>query len=162
MITEVTGDILKTKAEAIAHGIAPFDHFENGLALSLREEWPSMAKDFRHYCHLSNPKPGTAWIWSGVGGKRIINLLTQEPSTGEKHSGHPGKATFSNVNHALKELAEMVKKENIKSVALPKLASGVGGLVWSDVKDLISKHLEDCGAEVFLYTTYQKGVEGEK
>lgn len=162
MIHEVSGDILKTKAEAIAHGVAPFDHFENGLALSLKEEWPSMVKDFRHYCHLSNPKPGGAWVWAGVGGKRIVNLLTQEPPNGEKHSGHPGKASVSHVHHSLKELATIIRKENIKSVALPKLATGVGGLDWQEVKPLIESHLKDCGAEVYLYTTFKKGQVAEE
>jgi O-acetyl-ADP-ribose deacetylase (regulator of RNase III) len=160
MIKEVSGDILLSGAEAIAHGVAPFDHFENGLAYSLKEEWPSMVKDFKHYCHLYNPEPGSAWVWSGVGRKRIFNLMTQEAPKGEKHSGHPGKATVSNVNHSLKELAKMIKAENIRSIAIPKLSTGVGGLDWSEVKPLIENHLGNCGAEVFLYSTYAKGVKG--
>jgi O-acetyl-ADP-ribose deacetylase (regulator of RNase III) len=46
MIHEVAGDILLSTAQAIAHGVAPNDHFDSGLALGLREKWPSMAKDF--------------------------------------------------------------------------------------------------------------------
>jgi O-acetyl-ADP-ribose deacetylase (regulator of RNase III) len=156
MIKELSGDILETSAEAIAHGIAPFDHFNQGLALSLKEEWPSMARDFRHYCHLENPKPGSVWIWSGAGGKRIINLMTQEAPNGEKHSGHPGKASISHVRHALKNLAYLIKEENIHSIAIPKLASGVGGLNWQEVKPLIEEYLKDCGAEIHLYTDFKK------
>jgi O-acetyl-ADP-ribose deacetylase (regulator of RNase III) len=91
MIKEVTGDILLTKAQAIAHGVAPMDHFDRGLALSLRKDYPSMAKDFRHYCKLQNPAPGEVWMWGGVGNVRILNLITQEPAKG--HNGHPGSAT---------------------------------------------------------------------
>ena len=156
MIKEVSGDILETKAEAIAQSVAPFDHFNQGLALSLKEEWPSMAKDFRHYCHLQNPAPGTAWIWSGPGGKRIINLLTQEASDGEKHSGHPGKSSLSHVRHALKNLSEIIEKEHIRSVALPKIATGVGGLAWEDVRVLIDQYLSDSKAEIYLYTDYKR------
>ena len=54
MIHEVSGDILLTKAQGIAHGIAPNDHFGQGLALALREKWPMMAKDFRHYANQSH------------------------------------------------------------------------------------------------------------
>jgi O-acetyl-ADP-ribose deacetylase (regulator of RNase III) len=160
MIKEVSGDILKSKAEAIAHGVAPFDHFENGLALSLKEHWPEMVKDFKHFCRQENPKPGEAWLWSEKGGKRIVNLLTQDPPNGIKHSGHAGKATVAHVNHSLKQLASIIRKENLKSVALTKLATGVGGLDWEEVKPLIENHLEDCGAEVYLYTTYRKDVVG--
>lgn len=37
MIREVAGDILLTRAQVIAHGIAPHDHFDSGLALALCE-----------------------------------------------------------------------------------------------------------------------------
>ena len=78
MLKEVTGDILLSTAGAIAHGIAPHDNFKQGLALSLREQWPGMYKDFRHYCQTYNPKPGGAWSWKGPNSPVIINLFTQE------------------------------------------------------------------------------------
>ena len=65
MISKFSGDILLSKAQAIAHGIAPRDHFNQGLALALRECFPAMAKDFRDYCHLQSPKAGLAWLWPG-------------------------------------------------------------------------------------------------
>ena len=65
MIFPVAGDILLTKAQAIAHGIAPNDPFEQGLAHALREKWPMMHKDYRHYAHQSHPKPGEIWEWGG-------------------------------------------------------------------------------------------------
>ena len=46
MIHEVKGDILLSHAQVIAHAIAPHDRFEHGLALSLREQWPAMARDY--------------------------------------------------------------------------------------------------------------------
>ena len=52
MLEEVAGDILLSKAQVIAHGVAPGDHFNQGLALALRERYPAMARDFRHYCQL--------------------------------------------------------------------------------------------------------------
>lgn len=124
MIQEVSGDILLTKAQAIAHGIAPNDHFDQGLALALREKWPKLAKDFRHYAQQCHPKAGEVWTW-GSFSDRVFNLLTQE---GEHvHGGKPGRATVANVNHCLKRLRHELEKEKIKSVALPKLATGVGG-----------------------------------
>jgi O-acetyl-ADP-ribose deacetylase (regulator of RNase III) len=155
MIHEVSGDLLLTKAQAIAHGVAPNDHFDSGLALHLREQWPSMAKDFRHYSHGTHPKPGEIWSWGGVGGVRIYCLMTQEGDHG--HGSRPGRASIPNVNHALKRLRHELERDGIRSVALPKLATGVGGLEWSDVKPLIHQHLGDLGIPVFVYTEYHKG-----
>lgn len=157
MIHEVSGDILLSKAQAIAHGVAPHDHFDSGLALSLRQEWPAMYKDFKHFCHVKNPVPGSAWFWGGAGGARIINLMTQDAPGGQKHSGHPGHASLSNVGHALDALKKIVEKEGIESVAIPRLATGVGGLKWEEVKPLIYERLADLKAEVYVYATYVKG-----
>ena len=155
MIHEVTGDLLLTKAQAIAHGIAPNDHFDQGLALSLRENWPSLAKDFRHYAHQTHPKPGEIWTWAGVGGIRIFNLLTQEGEHG--HGTKSGKATVANVNHCLKRLRHDVEASGIKTLAMPRLATGVGGLDWSDVKPLVHQYLADLPITVYVYTTFKKG-----
>ena len=157
MIHEVSGDILLSNAQAIAHGVAPNDHFDSGLALALREKWPSMAKDFRHFAHQSHPKSGEIWMWGGTGGARIFNLMTQEGD--HNHGSRPGKASLANVNHCLRRLRHQIESEKITSVALPALATGVGGLAWADVKPLIEQHLGDLSIPVYVYTTYHAGVK---
>lgn len=154
MIKKVTGDILLSEAQAIAHGVAPHDHFNQGLALALREQFPAMAKDFRHYCHQNNPKPGGAWLWAGAE-KVIINLMTQEPAP--DNNAHPGKASTKHVGHALKDLRKVIEKEGLTSIALPKIATGVGGLEWSEVEPLIEQHLGDLDIPVIIYETWAKG-----
>ena len=156
MIQEVTGDLLLSKAQAIAHGIAPHDDFKQGLALSLREQWPGMYKDFRHYCQTYNPKPGTLWSWKGPGSPIIINLFTQEPA--EDHRGRPGKATVPNLNHAFQALKKELTSQQVSSLALPRVATGVGGLSWDDVKPLIEQTLGDMGIPIYVYSTFKKGV----
>lgn len=156
MIKEVNGDILFSKAKVIAHGVAPKDHFDTGLALSLRENFPAMVKDFRHYCHAHNPKPGEIWTWGGIGGIQIVNLMVQEPASQSK-GGHPGKASLSHIEHALKALTKFLKSEKAESIAIPKLATGVGGLDWKDVKDIITKHMGELEIPVYIYATFTKG-----
>lgn len=165
MIREVEGDILLSRAQVIAHGIAPQDHFDTGLALALRERWPSMVRDYRHAIHGKPLDSGEIWIWRGVdedGSTRgIVNLLTQ----GMLHSGpsgKPGKATTENVSRALKALAKLVADENLGSVALPRLATGVGGLEWSEVKPLVERHLGELKIPVIVYETYRKGQQADE
>ncbi len=157
MIYELNGDLLLSQAQAIAHGVAPNDHFDSGLAMSLRQDWPAMYKDFRHFTHTSHPKPGTLWAWAGADGRRIISLFTQEPAASE-HS-HPGRATLGNVNHCLRELHKFIETEHLASIALPRLATGVGGLKWDDVRPLIENHLGALKTRVFVYSTFKKGVK---
>lgn len=160
MIREVEGDILLSKAQVMAHGVAPNDHFDSGLALSLRERWPAMVKDFRHYCQTSHPKAGEIWSWSGADGKSIVNLMTQAAAYG--HGEKPGKATAESVNHSLKALAKYVLAEGVKSLALPRLATGVGGLDWAVVKPLIAKHLGELAIPVYVYGVFHKGVAAKE
>ncbi|MFV3369142.1 macro domain-containing protein [Pseudomonas sp. NY15435] len=161
MIRYVEGDILLSKAQVIAHGIAPQDHFDSGLALDLRERWPSMVRDYRHASHSNAPKPGSIWIWSGVdadGSTRCIaNLLTQGMQ-GDGRAAKPAGATVENVGHCLKELARYLQSEHVESVALPRLATGVGGLDWKEVKPQVERYLGDLDVSVVVYETYRRGV----
>ncbi len=155
MIRFVSGDLLAGELPVIAHGVAPNDPFSQGLAHALREQFPAMYKDFRHYCQTQHPKEGGLWTWGGPGGRRVVALFTQEGAWG--HGAHPGRATLTDVNHALKALAEEVRREAWPRVALPRLATGVGGLAWEDVKPLIEKHLGALPAEVLVVATYRAG-----
>lgn len=160
MITYVTGDILSSGAQVIVQSVAPHDHFDNGLALALREQWPAMAKDFRHYCHQQNPDPGNIWLWANAEGRRIVSLMAQEPAA--NNQGHPGPASLSNLNHCLKALRKLIEKEQFASVALPKLATGVGRLDWNDVKPLIEQHLADLDCPVYVYENYIRGQKAQE
>ena len=160
MLKEVSGDILLTGARVIAHGVAPNDDFAQGLALQLRERYPAMVKDFRHYCHASHPKPGEVWTWAGADGVRIVNLMTQDPAP---HPGaNPGRATAHNVNLALRHLKQLIEREGFTSIALPRLATGVGGLDWKTVRPLLDHHLGALDVAIYLYTTYHAGQKGSE
>ena len=99
-------------------------------------------------------------MWGGTGGARIFNLMTQEGE--HTHGSRPGKATLANVNHCLRRLRHEIEKENITSLAIPALATGVGGLAWADVKPLIEQHLGDLSIPIFVYATYHAGVQAKE
>jgi O-acetyl-ADP-ribose deacetylase (regulator of RNase III) len=155
MLHEVSGDILLSGAQAIAHGVAPNDGHNQGLAHSLRASWPAMYKDFRHFCQTTHPKTGTMWAWAGAEGARVVSLFTQDAAY--DHGAKPGRASAENLNHALKALRKWVETEGVTSLALPRLATGVGGMNWDEVRPLIEKHLGDLSVPVYLYVTYRQG-----
>lgn len=165
MIREVEGDILLSNAEVIAHGIATHDPFDSGLALALRERFPSMVKDYRYSLRGKSPNTGELWAWRGVnedGSTRgIVNLLTQGMQSQSK-AARPVKAKIEDVNHALRALAKHVQDEDIRSVALPRLATGVGALDWADVKPLIEQHLGSLGIPVVIYEVYRQGQKADE
>lgn len=157
MLYQVSGDILLTGADAIAHGIAANDPMNQGLAAALHKNYPAMHKDFHHWCHQEKREPGAAWIWSGAGGARIINLITQEGGYGHGAPSKPGKATIGSVKQTLRALNKIIAAEDLASIALPRLATGVGGLDWADVEPLISNQLADSEATFYIYSEYVPG-----
>ncbi len=157
MLHEVAGDILLSKAQAIAHGVSPNDPFHQGLARQLREHWPALYKDFRHYCQTQHPKPGTLWSWMAASGTRIVCLFTQEAAY--DRGAKPGRATTVYAGHALRELRKLALEEGFTSIALPRLATGIGGLDWDEVRPLIAQHLGDLEIPVVVYATYHAGVQ---
>lgn len=155
MLYFVSGDVLRSRAHVIAHGVAPNDPMTQGLALALRQRYPSLHKDFHHWCSQQHPQPGEAWVWSGAGGVRIVNLLTQEGGYGE--GARPGRATTKWVRESLRALVRMAEVEGFQSIALPRLATGVGGLAWDDVLPVIEERLGAVGIPVYVYAEYRPG-----
>ncbi|MEX2481763.1 MAG: macro domain-containing protein [Gammaproteobacteria bacterium] len=160
MLHPVSGDILLSRAQVIAHGVAANDPMNQGLALALHERYPAMHKDFHHWCNQHHPEPGAAWLWGGAGGVRLVNLITQDGGYG--HGAKPGKANEKNVREALRALARLIAEENFKSLALPRLATGVGGLAWSTVWPVVEERLGNLSLPIYVYTEYRPGQQADE
>ena len=119
-----------------------------------------MHKDYHHWCDQTHAKPGEAWMWGGVGGVRVINLITQEGGYG--HAGHPGRATIKHVRDALRALAHIVEREGLISLALPRLATGVGWLRWADVRPVIEERLGALAIPVYVYAEFHAGQQADE
>jgi O-acetyl-ADP-ribose deacetylase (regulator of RNase III) len=85
--------------------------------------------------------------------------LTQEGE--HEHGAKPGRASLSHVHHCLKRLRHELEVTGIDRLALPRLATGVGGLDWNDVLPLIVQHLGDLSIPIYFDTLHagQKAVE---
>lgn len=160
MIHYVSGDMLLSRAQAIAHGVAPKDPMKQGLARLLHEKFPAMHKDYHHWCDQAHPQPGAAWVWGGPGGVRVVNLITQEG--GYDHGSKPGRATLKHVRDALRELVLIAEREGFRSLALPRLATGVGGLDWSDVRPIVEERLSGLAIPVYVYAEFHAGQAADE
>ena len=92
--------------------------------------------------------------------REALGFMTQDraPHPGAK----PGKATAHNVNLALRHLKQLIEDEDFPSVALPRLATGVGGLDWKTVRPLVDHHLGALDVPIYLYATYHAGQKGSE
>jgi O-acetyl-ADP-ribose deacetylase (regulator of RNase III) len=152
MIHKIEGDILLSKAQAIVHGVGVNDPMDKGLALELRNKYPSLQKDLNRWCHQHDTKPGEAWMWVGQDNARIINLITHENIESNDH--HYDKATLGNIRHALSALVKIVAFEKLTSIALPRIGTGLGDLDWDDVWPLIENNLGGLDIPIYVYVDY--------
>jgi O-acetyl-ADP-ribose deacetylase (regulator of RNase III) len=160
MIYKVEGDILLSKAQVLVHSVGVNDPMDKGLALELRNKYPSLHKDLNRWCHQHDTKPGEAWMWIGKNNTRIVSLITHE--TKESNDHHYDKATLNNIRHALAALVKMVTVEKLTSLALPKLGNGFGDLDWDDVWPLIENNLDALNIPVYVYVAYHPGQQADE
>lgn len=153
MIKEVYGNILLSQAGAIVQGIANNEDFSQGLASSVKEKWPGIEDDFKQCCCNSKLQPGDLWAWKNADGTDVINLITRGAPNNTS-----GTSSLDNLDHSLARLGVLVEERGIKSLAVPKIGTDVGGLDWRDVKPLIEKHLGKLKIPVYLYTIYSKNM----
>lgn len=57
---------------------------------------------------------------------------------------------------------QLALEERFRSIALPRFATGVGRLPWTDVKPFIHENFGDLRIPMVVYTTGRKGVQAQE
>lgn len=149
----VIGDVFVNRfgAEALAHGCNCAGSMGAGVAVGFRERYPAMFEEFRRRCR-AKPKEfdlGDVFLWREPGAPAVFNLGTQP---------RPGRgATYPVVEAALKALRAAADEVGIRSVAMPRIAAGYGGLSWKKVRALIDSAFADWPGTVYVYDEYKAG-----
>ena len=148
MIYEVEGDIMLTRAVAIAHGVATHDPMNRGMARKLHDRFPAMVEAYNEWCQETNPEPGEIWQWGDPDKLLIINMITHKGDAEDIRPGRPPKIA---VNRSFRALNKLVVDERIKSVSMPKIGTGVGGLDWHEVRGMMDSQLGELLIPLFIY-----------
>lgn len=70
------------------------------------------------------------------------------------------QASVSFLNRGFRKLARYCVKQQIESVSLPKIGSGLGQLDWEEeVRPLLLKHLADLETSFFIYEDFKREFE---
>ena len=154
MIYEVEGDIMLTRAQVIVHNVATGDAMTRGVARKLKEAFPAMVEAFQAWCEETNAEPGDIWLWQAADKTQIVNLITHEGDDDPSRVRRPDKIAL---HRCLRRLARMVAEERLKSLAMPKIASGDFGLDWSEVRGMMESQLGELVIPVFVYVEDLEG-----
>ena len=129
MITYKTGDILGESAEALVNTVNCVGIMGRGVALQFKRAFPDNFKAYAERCKRKQMRPGQVFVFERdtvVPPRYIINFPTK------RH--WRGKSRIEDIDSGLASLAREIQVRGIRSIAIPPLGSGLGGLHWPSVQ----------------------------
>lgn len=151
MITYRTGNILNANTEAIVNTVNTVGVMGKGIALQFKREFPDNFKAYKAAVEQGEVQTGKVFIHSHSlieNPRYIINFPTKQ------HWRNASKISW--IDEGLQDLRKRIPELGIKSIAIPPLGCGQGGLNWSLVKPLIISSLKDLDIEIVLYEPSEK------
>ena len=136
MIKFTQGNLLDAEVEAVVNTVNTVGVMGKGIALMFKEAFPENLKEYVAACKREDVKVGLMFVTERrqlMGPKWIINFPTK------KHWRHPTKMEW--ITEGLQDLRRFVEEKNIRSLAVPPLGCGAGGLDWNDVRPAIEEAL---------------------
>ncbi len=148
MIEERVGNIIEADAEALVNTVNIVGVMGKGVALQFKLAFPEMFKAYQKACKSHDVQLGKMFVYvqSSISGpdRYIINFPTKD------HWRE--KSNLNYIEDGLKALIQEIKVRGIKSIAIPPLGCGMGGLNWADVYPLIlDSFLEIPDVRVIIY-----------
>lgn len=132
-ITLTRGDLLKQDdVDAIVNTVNCVGVMGKGIALQFRNKWPENFRAYEAFCKAKKLRPGHMFVFDSgalVKPNFIVNFPTKDHWRGKSHIEY--------ISDGLVDLVAQVRRLGIRSIAIPPLGCGNGGLDWADVKPLI-------------------------
>jgi len=143
------GDLLKQDdVDAIVNTVNCVGVMGKGIALQFRNKWPENAQAYEKACKAGEVQPGRMLVFDSGGLVKphfIINFPTKKDWR--------GKSRMEFIRDGLVDLVTQVKRLRIRSIAIPPLGCGNGGLDWAVKRTLDSSSRLYSWAERTAYTT---------
>ena len=145
MIIYVKDNIFWSSAEALTNPVNCVGIMGKGLAADFRDRFPENHIQYKLACQANDLRIGHPFVHKEMRGlpKYIVNFPTKE------HWRNNSK--LEDIDTGLANLVKLIESYKIKSIAIPALGCGLGGLEWEDVKQLIEKNLSDLDVKVYVH-----------
>ncbi|MYE58242.1 MAG: DUF1768 domain-containing protein [Alphaproteobacteria bacterium] len=139
MLDYTTGNIFDSHCQAIVNPVNCVGVMGAGLALQFKQHFPENFAAYADACRTGALAPGRMHVFdTGAEHPRfIINFPTK------RHWRDPSR--IEDIALGIDALNATIAEHDIRSVAIPPLGSGLGGLPWPDVRRLIADSLADPG-----------------
>jgi len=131
-----TGDLFKAGTDALVNTVNCVGVMGRGVALQFKKAYPANFRAYEAACKVGQVRPGHMFVFET--GKFSPRFIVNFPT--KRH--WRGKSRMEDIESGLKALRSEIEVRGIKSIALPPLGSGLGGLNWKDVLPRIREALE--------------------
>ena len=129
MIEYARGDIFLADADALVNAVNCVGVMGRGLALQFKNAYPDNFNAYKAACDRRDVRPGQMYVFATgttTPPKYLINFPTKRHWRDRSHLEH--------IRSGLAELIEVIRRYDIRSIAIPPLGCGLGGLEWSSVR----------------------------
>jgi O-acetyl-ADP-ribose deacetylase (regulator of RNase III) len=136
MMEFVRGDILREDAEAVVNPVNCVGVMGKGVALQFKQAFPANFKEYAAACRRGEVEPGKMVVHETGHAPNphfIINFPTK------RH--WRDQSRIEDIEAGLRSLRHEIEARGIRSVALPAIGCGLGGLRWAEVRPLIEQTL---------------------
>lgn len=147
MIKYLQGDLLSSEAEALVNTVNTVGVMGKGIALQFKNRFPKNYKVYKEACKEKTFNTGQVLVVQDgdlLHHKIIINFPTK--------AHWKGDSKYEYISTGLVALRKAINDHKIKSIAIPPLGCGNGGLEWSKVKAMIEEALSGLDVEISVYT----------
>jgi O-acetyl-ADP-ribose deacetylase (regulator of RNase III) len=147
MMRVTQGNLLEADVEAVVNTVNTVGVMGKGIALMFKEAYPDNYRQYLAACKRDEVAIGRMFVTRRadvVGPRWIINFPTKQHWRGPSH--------LDWICAGLVDLRRVIVEYGIRSIAVPPLGTGNGGLEWSDVQRLIADALGNLeGVEVLVF-----------
>ncbi len=147
MIEDARGNLLEADAEALVNTVNTVGYMGKGIALQFKQAYPENFRSYAQAVRKGDMRPGRMLIVPTgfvTNPRYIINFPTK------RH--WRGRSRLEDIESGLQALVGDIQRLGIRSIAMPPLGCGNGGLDWSEVKPRIVRALQGLpGVRVLLY-----------
>ena len=143
MISVTTGDILKSKMQALVNTVNCVGVMGKGIALAFKNQYPDMYEDYVGRCEHREVQLGHPYIYLESDGHIVVNFPTK--------SHWRAVSRLSDIVDGLHFLQEHYEEWGIESIAVPPLGCGNGQLEWNVVGPTLHRELSKLKIDVELF-----------
>lgn len=142
-----SGNLLEADVDALVNTVNTVGVMGKGIALQFKKAFPANYKAYEKACKSDSLNLGSMFVFDNgqlVSPRLIINFPTK---------GHwRSKSKLNDIERGLDDLAATIRERDIRSIALPPLGCGNGGLDWAVVEPLIRERLADLPTTIQIFS----------